>query len=168
VETTPFTITLEAGGEAPIERIDTFIDGVFYKSLNLSPFGVEITKELSVGQHFITAKAIDSLNRSVETSIQINYGNTDLFELIEPGSNSLVIFPFTLKAKSGKKLTDVEFYAENTAGVKSLITNLVKTENFGNFYIYSFVWDTEPDEKTYNVFAKSGNLETKKITISIP
>jgi hypothetical protein len=168
IEQVPFNLTIEAGGESPVARIDTFIDGVLYKSHNQTPWVLDIAKELSVGQHFITAKVYNSLNQSATTSIQINFGNPDLFQLVEPSGNTLAIFPLSLKAKSGKKLTNVEFYTRNTQGEQALITNLVKTENFGNFYIYSFVWDTEPNEKTFKVFAKSGNLETNSVTISLP
>lgn len=168
IESSPFFVAVEAQSSSPIARVDLFIDGVFVKSMNTSPYRFEVNKILAHGQHVIAAKAFDAGGNTADASIIITFGSPDSLELTDPAYNTLVLFPITLAAQSTKKYETVNFYYLE-GETEKLIGKAEKVENFGGSFRHSLVWDNAPDIKEFRVFARTPDgQETKKIKITIP
>ncbi len=165
----PFTVITEAGGESTIARVDVFIDGQFYQSLNTQPFTTEISSPLKQGAHALAVKAIDSLGRESDASLQFSFGSPEFLNLTEPAQNSLVIFPLNLSATSGAKFEEVSFFMQVDPNQTSLIGKATKIENIGGNFRYSLLWDEPPKSKIFKIFAKTPTgIETEKINLSAP
>lgn len=170
IETSPFKVLAEADGSNPIARVDLFIDGQFYQSLNAAPFEFEFTKSLTAGAHTLAAKAIDAQGKSQDTSINFTFGSPETLLLTSPKNDTLALPPILLAAESGKKYEKVNFYylLDGTQAI-TLIDAPQETENVGGRYRYSLKWEEPPKDKVFRVFAKtSEGMETNKIKITVP
>ncbi len=167
VETIPFSVVIDTSDNSQIARVDLFIDGQFFKSINSQPYRFEINRNLSFGQHIIAAKATSKSGNVADTSIAINFGSAENLYLTDPSNDTLALFPITLTAESGKRFDSVSFYY--LSGSKETFIGNAVIENVGGRYRYVYKWNNKPEVKTFQVYAKSSDgAETKKIKITTP
>ncbi|PIR96431.1 MAG: hypothetical protein COT92_01110 [Candidatus Doudnabacteria bacterium CG10_big_fil_rev_8_21_14_0_10_42_18] len=165
----PYNISVIASSANGIGKVELFIDGNLYKTLTAQPYEFFINQNISGGKHTLAAKATDLFGRTSDTSVSVVFGENAPLNLTEPSSNSLVIFPITLAAKSPKFYSGVTFYYIDGDGDVNTIGKAGSSENIDGVYRYSLNWKDPLAGGQYKIFAKTETgQESDKVTITVP
>jgi 1A family penicillin-binding protein len=164
-----FLVTVSAISPNPISRVDLSIDGQLYQSATIQPFVFNVNKSLADGSHIIAAKAVDSTGASADTSATISIVSSSPLIITQPLDQSLLQFPVTLTASSGKLYNNVNFYYVDQKGTAKLIGSSTNLDHIQNNFNYTMTWQDSPAPGTYKVYAQTPDgVTTKKIQVSIP
>ena len=152
-----------------ISKVDLTIDGQFYQTLNQQPFVFNVTKTLNEGQHLLAVRATDNQGQTVDTSATITINLSKPLSLVQPSDQSLLQFPVSLAAQSGKQYSGVNFYYQSGSGQSKLIGQSTNVDNISGAYGYTLSWQTSPAAGSYKVYAQAPDgTVSNKITVSVP
>ncbi len=151
-----------------IAKVIVSIDGDVVATLTEAPYNTSVKQNFADGTHTISARAVDKLGISNDTSITFKVGESDeVLELTEPNNNSTVDFPLTLSASSSIQFDNVSFYYQ-TGSTSKLIGTAGANGNLGSPYSYSITWNSKPAPGKYKLYVRSNEGDTSaKIDVTI-
>ncbi len=166
---TKLDIKVSAQSPKGIAKVIISVDGDVVATLTDSPYNTSVKQTFADGSHIITARAVDSVGISNDTSATFIVGNPgDVLSITEPANNSSLSFPVYLSASSNAKFSGVAFYYQ-TGSTSKLIGTAGTDGNLGSPYKYSLSWASAPPAGSYKLYAKSDKGDTSpKINITVP
>lgn len=158
-------IRVNANDDLGISKVELLIDGVLKHTDFKSPYKYIFNpNEWTDGDHFITAKAMDSNNQEAafEIKVRIDSSSTPTIKIIEPVDDALLTGSVWIKthAQDEKSVAEVAFYINE---------NMVFKDKAAP---YRFYWDTDSAASgLYSIRAvaidKNGQVASDSISINV-
>ena len=166
----PFQVIAVVISTNQIAKTDLFIDGELVQTLTSAPFIFTVNKNFPDGTHTLAIKTTDVFKNNADTSINVRSSLAVPISIVEPGGDSLVIFPLDLRAESNSRYETVNFYYQDiNQDIPQLIGTATNVSESNGKYQYSLGWSKGPGSGEYHVFARTNTgVYSEKIKISVP
>jgi membrane peptidoglycan carboxypeptidase len=164
IKTIPFTIGVAAPSDTT--KVDISLNNELLQSLTNRPFSLLFARPLSNGTYTLKATAYLKSGKTQTATATITINTENTLSITSPVDSTLQTGD-TITARSNNKLdTEVQFFLQRGNRITSLgTTNDSSNTNEG--FTYSLTLSNKLSPGTYQLYAKSGNLTSDKISVTI-